>query len=223
MRDLRSLRVTGKSMLHVCKQKHIAQSIPVQRALEREWYAVPQYNREYRNDLIRKLAEAGNKEACFRDGLRIIFDENRDELVCPEEMLQWSADGGHNLAAYTLAVCLYRPNGDAGDNEKAKALLRKLEGEDGPGAAAAGGIGAHRRWRNRACVVARLESVEAAEVYQPPYIDNWFPIAKPECSDAHIGCGNCGQPLGKVDWLEFCSEECRIHFECKTFFIKYFW
>ncbi|CAN6371700.1 unnamed protein product [Urochloa humidicola] len=155
MQDLRSLRATGKSMKLVCKHKNIAQSIPVQRALERELFVVVEYNRECRNNLIRKLAKAGNTEACFRDGLRIVFDECRSEVVCPMEMLQSSADEGHKLVAYTLAMCLRRHNGGAGDDEKAKALVRKLEGEDGLRAAAASSVGVRPRWRNQACVVAR--------------------------------------------------------------------
>ncbi|CAN6308944.1 unnamed protein product [Urochloa humidicola] len=135
MQDLRSLRRSCKWMCQVCKSRHVAKSIPVQHALERELFAVPHYGRDYRNDLIAKLAEAGIEEACFRDGLRNVFDVYRSELDCPLDNLKSAADKGHNLAAYLLALCLYRRNGGAVDDEKAKELIRKLEGEDGPGAA----------------------------------------------------------------------------------------
>ncbi|CAO2168988.1 unnamed protein product [Urochloa humidicola] len=64
MQDLRSLRRSCKWMCQVCKSRHVAKSIPLQHTLERELYAVPHYDRDYRNDLIGKLAEVGNEEAC---------------------------------------------------------------------------------------------------------------------------------------------------------------
>ncbi|CAN6221662.1 unnamed protein product [Urochloa humidicola] len=172
MQDLRSLRRSCKWMCHVCKSKHVAKSIPVQHALERELYAVADYGRDYRNNLIGKLAKAGNEEACFHDGVRIIFDVYRSKLVYPIDNLKSATHKGHNLAAYMLAVCLYRRNGSAVDDEKAKELIRKLEGEDGPGAAVAGGGGVRQRWKNNASVVARLRTAALAEMYDPPYIDN---------------------------------------------------
>ncbi|CAN6371708.1 unnamed protein product [Urochloa humidicola] len=104
MQDLRSLRRSCKWMCQVCKSRHVAKSIPVQHALERELYAVADYGRDYRNDLIGKLAEAGNEEACFRDGVRVVFDVYRSELVCPLNNLKSTAHKGHNLAAYMLAM-----------------------------------------------------------------------------------------------------------------------
>ncbi|CAO2044974.1 unnamed protein product [Urochloa humidicola] len=225
MQDLRSLRRSCKWMCQVCKSRHVAKSIPVQHALEHELYAVADYGRDYRNDLIGKLAEAGNEEACFRDGVRVIFDVYRSDLVCPLDNLKSAAHKGHNLAAYMLAVCLYRRNGGAVDDEKAKELIRKLKGEDGPGAAAAGGGGVRQRWKNNTCVVARLRTAALAEMYDPPYIDNWVNIDKPERVFAHNAGGNCGHLPSTEQWdqpMEFCSEDCRIRFECETFFNKYF-
>ncbi|CAO2045299.1 unnamed protein product [Urochloa humidicola] len=225
MQDLRSLRRSCKWMCQVCKSRHVAKSIPVQHALEWELFVVAHYDRDYRNDLIGKLAEAGNEEACFRDGLRVVFDVYQKELDCPLNNLESAADKGHNLAVYLLALCLYRRNGGAVDDEKEKELIRKLEGEDGLGAAAAGGGGVRQRWTNRACVVACLQTAVAAETYDLPYINNWVPIAKPERVFAHIAGGNCGHLPGMEQWdqsTEFCSEDCRIRFECETFFNKYF-
>ncbi|CAO2168742.1 unnamed protein product [Urochloa humidicola] len=99
MRDLRSLRRSCKWMWQVCKSRRVAKSIPLEHALQREFYALAHYDRYYRNDLISKLAEAGNEEACFRDGLRIIFDVYRTELVCPLDNMKSTAHMGHNLAA----------------------------------------------------------------------------------------------------------------------------
>ncbi|CAO2201610.1 unnamed protein product [Urochloa humidicola] len=124
-----------------------------------------------------------------------------------------------------LAVCLYKRNGGAVDDEKAKKLIRKLEGEDGPGAAAAGGGGVHQRWKNNASVVARLRTAALVEMYDPPYIDNWVNIAKPERVFAHNAGGNCSHLPYTEPWdqpTEFCSEDCRIRFVCETFFNKYF-
>ncbi|CAO2145373.1 unnamed protein product [Urochloa humidicola] len=136
MQDLRSLRRSCKWMCQVCKSRHVAKSIPVQHVLERELYTVEDYGRDYRNDLIGKLVEASNEEAYFRDGVRVGFDVYRSELVCPLDNLKSAAHKGYNLAAYMLVVCLYMRNGGTVDDEKEKELIRKLEGEDGPGAAA---------------------------------------------------------------------------------------
>ncbi|CAN6355871.1 unnamed protein product [Urochloa humidicola] len=94
MQDLRSLRRSCKWMYQVCKNRYVAKCIPVQRALEGEVFVVAQYNGAYRNDLVGKLAEAGNKEACFRDGLRVVFDVNRSELDCPLRNLESATDRG---------------------------------------------------------------------------------------------------------------------------------
>ncbi|CAN6169505.1 unnamed protein product [Urochloa humidicola] len=225
MQDIRSLRRSCKWMCQVYKSRHITKSIRVQHALEWELYVVADYGRDYRNDLIGKLAEVGNEEACFRDGLRIIFDVYRSELDFPLDNLKSTAHKGHNLMAYMLTLCLYRCNCRAVDDEKAKALKRKLEGEDGPGAVAAGGGGVRRRWTNNACVVAHLRTAALAEMYDPPYIDNWVNIAKPERIFTHNASGNCRYLPGTEKWdqpTEFCSEDCRIRFECETFFNKYF-
>ncbi|CAN6294888.1 unnamed protein product [Urochloa humidicola] len=71
MQGLCSRRRSCKWMCQVCKNKQVAKCIPVQHALEREVFAVAHYDRDYRNNLIGKLAEAGNEEACFRDGFDV--------------------------------------------------------------------------------------------------------------------------------------------------------
>ncbi|CAN6372762.1 unnamed protein product [Urochloa humidicola] len=205
MQDLRSLWRSCKWMWQVCKSRHVVKSIPVQHVQEHELYAVADYGRDYRNNLIGKLAKAGNVEACFRGGVRVVFDVYRSELVYPLDNLKSAAHKGHNLAAYMLAVCLYRSNGSAVDDEKAKELIRKLEGEDGPGAAATGGGGVRQRWTNNACVVARLRTAALAEMYDPPYIDNWVNIAKPERVFAHNAGGNCGHLPGTEQWVSLWS------------------
>ncbi|CAN6328734.1 unnamed protein product [Urochloa humidicola] len=87
MQDLRSLQRSCKWMYQVCKNRHVAKCIPVQWALEREVFALAHYDRDYCDNLIDKLADAGNKQACFRDGLCIIFDVNWSELDCPLDKL----------------------------------------------------------------------------------------------------------------------------------------
>ncbi|CAO2191484.1 unnamed protein product [Urochloa humidicola] len=108
MQDLHSLRRSCKWMCQVCKSRHVTKSIPVQHALEQELYAVADNGRDYRNDLIGKLAEAGNEQACFYDGLCIVFDVYRSELDCPLDNLKSAAHKGHNLTAYMLALCQCR-------------------------------------------------------------------------------------------------------------------
>ncbi|CAN6305524.1 unnamed protein product [Urochloa humidicola] len=190
MQDLRSLRRSCKRMYQVCKSRHATKCILVQRVLEREVFTVAHYNGDYRENLIGKLAEAGNKEACFRDGLCIFFDVNRSGLDYPHHSLEGAAYKGHNLAAYTFAMCLYRRSGGATDDEKVKELIRKLEDQDGSGAVDAEGVGVRQRWMNHACVVARLLSADMVETYDPPYSNNWAPVAKPKRIFAHIVSGN---------------------------------
>ncbi|CAO2038726.1 unnamed protein product [Urochloa humidicola] len=141
MKDLCSLQVTCKFLHTMCKKRHVAQCILGGLALVSKGWVVGEYNRDYHNSLVSRLAQAGNKEACFRDDLCIIFYLNRTERVFPLDMLERATDEGHNLVVYMLAMCLFRRNGDTGDDEKVKELVRELQGEEGPGAVAAGGVG----------------------------------------------------------------------------------
>ncbi|CAO2038743.1 unnamed protein product [Urochloa humidicola] len=76
MKDLCSLQATCKFLHTVCKKRHIAQCIPVGLALVSEGWVVGEYNGDYHNSLVSKLAQAGNMEACFRDDLRMVFYVN---------------------------------------------------------------------------------------------------------------------------------------------------
>ena len=46
------------------------------------------------------------------------------------DYLTRTAVGGHNMAAYLVAIFLYRHNGDAGDDNTTRRYIRWVEGEE---------------------------------------------------------------------------------------------
>ncbi|CAN6234751.1 unnamed protein product [Urochloa humidicola] len=158
MEDVCALRVTCKDMRDACKAEHVGRSIPLWWALNCEQWK-PYYNRRYRDRLIHKLARVGNTEACFRQGMHVVFRQNHSALWPPLDMLERAAKDGHTTAAYTLTMCLYRRNSGAADDEKAMRLLRKVEGEEEPlPASDGGGEGTKTTWENRTCLESRHEA-----------------------------------------------------------------
>ena len=61
--------------------------------------------------------------------------EKHSPRPCLDDLAH-AADGGHNLAAYLVALLLYRHNGAVGDNDNARWYMRWVEGEEGSRAAA---------------------------------------------------------------------------------------
>jgi hypothetical protein len=55
--------------------------------------------------------------------------ENYSPRPCLD-YLTHAADGGHNVAAYLVAIFLYRHNGDASDNNTMRRYIRWVEGEE---------------------------------------------------------------------------------------------
>ena len=55
--------------------------------------------------------------------------EKRSPQPCLDDLTR-AADGGHNLAAYLVAILLYRHNGGAGDDDIARQCMRQVEGEE---------------------------------------------------------------------------------------------
>ena len=61
--------------------------------------------------------------------IQTIFTENHSPQPCLDYLTR-AADGGHNMAAYLVAIFLYRHNGDAGDDNTARRYIRRVEGEE---------------------------------------------------------------------------------------------
>jgi hypothetical protein len=74
-----------------------------------------------------------------------------------------TANGSHNLAAYLVALLLYRHNGATDDDDTARRYMRRVKGEEGSRVAVAGGGGGRprSRWlsKNR-CVLCRRPAVK---------------------------------------------------------------
>ena len=55
--------------------------------------------------------------------------ENHSPLPCLDYLTR-AADGGHNMAAYLVAIFLYRHNGNVGDDDTVRRYIRQVEGEE---------------------------------------------------------------------------------------------
>ena len=55
--------------------------------------------------------------------------EQHSPQPCLDDLAH-AADGGHNLAAYLVALLLYTLNGDASDDETTRRYIRWVEGEE---------------------------------------------------------------------------------------------
>ncbi|CAN6333203.1 unnamed protein product [Urochloa humidicola] len=208
-------------MLKVCKARQVGQSVALLQAFWRVPIAPPYVDdrRAHFQSLGDKLAEAGKTEACFRKGLRIVFEENPASLGAPLDPLESAANGGHNVAAYTLAMCLYRRNGGAADDEKVMAWLRKIEGDEMEAGATVGSRGL--RWKNDVCMDLSWQAVDvihwrrfsdAIEVAKP-VVRGEFHDGGPSCKKQRTGWNPTGS-------YTFCSEQCRIRHECEGFFSR---
>ena len=131
MADLGNLRATCKAMCMVCGTAKVGRRLALHRVLRRQFYQGP----EYRAKLITGLATVGNPEACFHSGMCLIFGKQRGAIMPCLDPLRRTAEAGHKVAIYVLALLLYRPNsGDGDDNDdEARRLLRMVEGPE-PGA-----------------------------------------------------------------------------------------
>ena len=113
--------------------------------------------------LLLILAQLGNPTACLHTGIPILFEENHNPWPCLDDLVH-AADGRHNLAAYLVAIFLYRHNGDAGDNDTVRQYMRRVEGEEESWAAMAGGNGGPMsRWLwNKGCVLCRRPAAKGS-------------------------------------------------------------
>ncbi|CAN6288426.1 unnamed protein product [Urochloa humidicola] len=183
MLDLRNLRATCKIMDWVCQDRRICWSIPLQWAFTLV-YTEPAYGENLiaqLDNVVDKLANADNTEACFLKGMRVVFKENCGALRAPLDMLERATKDEHNLTAYTLAMCLYKRNGGAADDKEAMRLLRKIEGD----AVASSGGRTPFRFKNEVCYKLRLQASMIVMVRFAGNVAVPLPVA---CDDLHC-CG----------------------------------
>jgi uncharacterized membrane-anchored protein len=62
-------------------------------------------------------------------GIQTVFIENHSPRPCLDYLTR-AADGGHNVAAYLVAIFLYRHNGDVGDDNTMWRYIRRVKGEE---------------------------------------------------------------------------------------------
>jgi hypothetical protein len=178
------------------------------------------YDHEYRAKLIARLASAGNPEACFYAGMCAVFMEDRTVLMPRLDMLERSTMAGHDVATFVLSLMLHRSNSDADSDNIAWWWLRKVEGDET-------GPAVNVTWKNVICTWCLQQTMLMLEDFAgrpaPVQPSPLPPLAMPvHHQDKHqCGGGGCGIHVGWKGWEEwamFCSEECRIRYECDRFF-----
>ena len=76
--------------------------------------------------------------------MHAIFMEDRTTLMSWLDMLERSTMAGHDVAAFVLSLVLHRSNRGAGNNNIARWLLRKVEGDEA-------GPAMNVTWKNKKC------------------------------------------------------------------------
>ena len=126
MDDLRSLRATCSSMRHICGDPAIGRHVAMNRCRRG---ARSSNDRVNYFTLLARLTQVDNLEACLPTGIQTVFMENYSPRPCLD-YLTYTANGEHNVAAYLVAIFLYRQNGNAGNNNTARPYIRRVEGEE---------------------------------------------------------------------------------------------
>jgi hypothetical protein len=167
---------------------------------------------------VRSLAAAGNPATGFLTGINDIFGRNRGPHP-PLDDLHRAAQAGHRGAAYVAAVILYKFYSGADADDTAFAYMKQVEGE-APGQW-------HRRMLNnvhslyfRTCGVnlsTQMRTIALRDGRRRPSL----PPAVTRGNIQHcIGRTFCSrEPSRRGFSMHFCSDECRLHFECDAFFV----
>ncbi|RLM85037.1 hypothetical protein C2845_PM04G16660 [Panicum miliaceum] len=136
MDDLRSLRATCKFMRGVCKDRTIGKHVALDQQFARNMMR-NNYN-GYVN-LLARLAQLGNPEACFLTRMAVVFPRGTPAVPRPCIVhFGRAACGGHNVAAYVVAVLRYKANASATDDDAARWYMRQVEGEQESGGGGGG-------------------------------------------------------------------------------------
>uniref|UniRef100_K3YKZ9 F-box domain-containing protein n=1 Tax=Setaria italica TaxID=4555 RepID=K3YKZ9_SETIT len=132
MDDLRSLWATCSFMLRMCGDPAVGRHV----ALDRFSRAMLWNKPDGYDTLLASLTQVGNPEACFLTGIQVIFRETHSPRLCLDDLAR-AAAGGLNVAAYLVALFLYRDNGGASDDDTARRYMRRVQGEEESWVAAA--------------------------------------------------------------------------------------
>ena len=93
----------------------------------------PFYSREYRVNLITRLASVSHPEACFKARMSAIFVEDHGTIMPWLDMLERATESGHKLVMYVHYLMLHSSNSSATNDATARRMLRKVEcDEAGP-------------------------------------------------------------------------------------------
>jgi len=108
MDDLHSLWATCSSIYHICGNPTIS------RCLSLDWVRRGRMGANPVNyyTLLASLTQVNNTEACFLTRIQTVFMEKHSPQPCLDDLAH-ATDGGHHLAAYLVAMLLYRDNGYA--------------------------------------------------------------------------------------------------------------
>jgi len=220
--DLQSLRASCRAMRAACGDRAVGRRV----ALEREAAAMLWSDAERYLAVVGSLSATGNPEACFLAGVALVFAHRRARPR-GAELLGQAAAAGHKVAAYVLALVLYKA-GDA--SGAATRHIRQVEGEAAEAAGGGVGVGGGCSkntttwWSNEECVRCRAHAVEAVRqaTWKMAELEAPVPavVAPPPEDDVSHGCtvSGCGSREAWCDWCVFCSEDCRIRYECDMFF-----
>jgi hypothetical protein len=124
MEDLRTLRVTYRFMLHVCRTTQVGRHIAV------EWVSndIAWHNTNEYQTLLHRVAKVGNLEACFISGMHLVFRGPMFTAPGPvlDENLKRAITGSHKVAANVAAVLLYMANGGVDVDDTARQYMRQV-------------------------------------------------------------------------------------------------
>ncbi|RLN22440.1 hypothetical protein C2845_PM07G02010 [Panicum miliaceum] len=214
--DLRSLRASCRAMRAACGDRSVGRRVALEREAAMLWSDSERYLA-----VVGSLSGAGNPEACFLSGVALAFAHRCARPGA--ELLGRAAAAGHKVAAYVLALVLYKAGGAS---DVARRHIRQVEGE----AAEAGGGGGYKynkktatRRSNQECVRCRAQAVAAVQqaTWKMAELSDPVPevVAPPEDEGSHLcTASGCGVREAWCEWSIFCSEDCRIRYECAMFF-----
>ena len=135
-------------MQRACSDAYVGQSIPVEPVMQHVGWE-PFYSCEYCANLITRLTSVDHTEACFKAGMSAVFKEGRGTVTPWLDMLEHTAESGHDLVTYVFSLALYRSTTGAANDATARRLLWKVEGdEEGP-------VATNVTWKNQTCARCR--------------------------------------------------------------------
>jgi hypothetical protein len=211
--DLQSLRPTCKSMLGPCCDSDVSRHLALgQLPIEQ----LQNTDLDGYDVFVRSLAAVGNPVAGFLTGMDDIFGKNRG--WCPPlDELHHAAHAGNRGASYVSVVLLYRFYSGADTDATTFAYMRHVEGEaQGPQMI----INLQSEYfRTRTINLAKqMRTIALRQTRCRPML----PPAVARGNIQHcVGRTFCGkEPNRRGFAFYFCSVECRLCFECDTFFFS---